>query len=1099
MRKRIFLIAALVLLVLFRVDAVYAQSDASMTGRTIDNTGAVLPGVTITVANVNTGLSKSALTNETGLYTVLVLPIGEYTVTAEFPGFRTEVRRGIVLAVGERARLDFELQVGDVTQFVEVTADAPLVQSETATVGQVVDRDMITELPLNGRDYVSLALLTPGAMPPAQGTGYGHRGGINIAGNRETSQQYQLDGVDITEAMMSVPVFKPSIDMIAEFKVNTSTYGADLGRRSGGQVTIVTKSGTNEFHGSVYEFMRNSRFDARHFFAPSKPDFNWHQFGATFGGPIVRDRTFFFASWESFRQRKGMTRTASVPPPEWIQGDFSSLLPGKQIKDPINGGVFSGNIIPASRFNTMGKHFADWYPKPNLDGAVRNYVNSPTDVYDTDQLSLKLDHIFNDSHSVYWRWTYHDFMHVWPYGFGSGGFSALAGPGVLGGKEGNLTSEDHEKPAHQVVLNFTSILTPNLVNELKLGFSRISFFRIGSDHRDIAAMIGLDKHLKLRAERNWGFPGVRVTGYSNLGQSGRPVGRHDNTYQIHNSMTYTVGAHNMKFGVDLKRFNNNRLQENSSKGNFSFTNRYTGNAIADMLLGLPTWTNRLVGSGVQPIWDNSYHFYVQDDWKATPNLTFNVGVRYEFNTPMVSADDRHSLYDPELNAVVLSGKPSFRRDGFRPDLIDPDIKEAAKGIKFVDAGSRRIWTPDRNNFAPRLGFAYRPGGNDRVVVRGGWGIFYDEITGSGGSKGSLTKNFPATVTQRFNASKSTPNINLDDPYPLGFGGGGTIAVNSMDRNIRTPMVQHFNFGIQNEVARDTLVEVSYVGSRGRKLQYRRNINQAYLRGGPMGSGDIASRRPYPPYGNIRSTETTAESDFHSMQMRFERRDPRGLSFLSSYTLSKSLDLGSGGGSSGESGETQNARDMAVERGLSNFDARHRWVTSVVWRLPVGQGRQFASNVSNAGNAIIGGWEMSGIYSLQSGRPLTPRFSNDYNNTGRSSAAKPNRICNGNLSGSARTIDRWFDTSCFVKQPSNQYGNSGRGILVGPGINWMDFALMKMFYIGESVDIQFRMELFNALNHPNFETPNIDVNSGRFGTIFGAADSRQIQFAFKILF
>jgi hypothetical protein len=1092
MMKSLFLIASLVLLGLLRVDAVYSQSDASITGRITDDTGAVLPGVSVTVANVNTGLSKSTFTNETGLFTVPLLPIGEYAVTAEFPGFQAEVRRGVVLEVGDRARIDFALQVGEVTQFVEVTADAPLVQSETATVGQVVDNDMIVELPLNGRNYVSLALLTPGAMPPAQGTGYGFRGGINIAGNRETSQQYQLDGVDITEAMMSVPVFTPSIDMIAEFKVNQSTYGADLGRRSGGQVTILTKSGTNEFHGSVYEFIRNSSLDARNFFAVDKPPFRWNQFGATLGGPIIKDRTFFFFSWESFRERKGITRTATVPSQAWLNGDFSSLLPGKEIIDPATGDPFPGNIIPSDRFSTTGKAFADWYPAPNLPGTVRNYVNSPTDKLDTDQYSFKVDHRFNDTHSIYVRYTYHDFFHKWAYGFGSGSFSSIAGPGVLGGEPGNLTSEDHEKPANQVVLNLTTLVSPSMVNELKLGFSRIAFYRVGSDRRDIASMIGLAEHLKLRDPRNWGFPGVRVSGFSSLGQSGRPVGRNDNTYQIHDSMTYTRGSHNLKFGADLKRFNNNRLQENSSKGNFSFQNRYTGNSVGDLLLGLPRWTQRLVGSGVQPIWDNSYHFYVQDDWKATPNLTLNIGLRYEFNTPMVSADDRHSTYDPALDAVVLSGMPSHRRDFVRPDLTDPDVMQASQGINFADAGTRRIWAPDRNNFAPRLGLAYRPGGNDRLVLRAGWGIFYDEITGSGGSKGSLTKNYPFTVTQRFNNGTSAP-FNLDLPFPAGLG-GGTIEVNSIDREIKTPTVQHFNFGIQHELAQDMLVEASYVGSKGSSLQYRRNINQAFL-----GSGSIASRRPFPPFGNIRTTETTAESDFHSLQLRLERRAATGLTFLSSYTLSKSIDWGSGGGSSGESGEAQDARNVPAERGLSNFDARHRWVLSSVYRLPFGAGQRFLANAGGVANAFVGGWELSGIYTLQSGRPLTPRFSNDYNSTGRSRTSRPDRVSSGILSGSQRTIDRWFDTSAFVIQPQDRFGNSGRGILTGPGINWLDFALMKMFYVGEAVDIQFRTEFFNALNHPNFHTPNIDVNSSRFGRIFSAQDARQIQFALKILF
>lgn len=1069
----------------------YSQTQASITGRTTDESGAVLPGVTITVQNVQTGTTQTTLTNESGLYTVPLLPVGEYTVKAEFIGFQSAMRRNVVLEVGYQARIDFQLHLGSVTEFLEVTADAPLVQSESSSVGQVIENTKIVNLPLNGRNYNSLALLVPGTMLPADGTSYGSRGGINVAGNREYSQQYSLDGVDMTEAMMRVPVFSPSIDMIQEFKVATSTYNAEMGRRSGGQISIVTKSGTNDFHGSAYEFLRNSALDAKNFFDPPNaptPPFRWNQFGATFGGPIRKNQTFFFSSWESFRQRKSVTRTATVPDPRWLRGDFSTLP--TSIIDPATGRPFPGNIIPQDRMNPVGKALAAWYPAANLPGTVRNYVNSPQDQYDTDQYSIKIDHRFSNAQSIYVRYSYFDFLHVWPFGFNDSRYSNIAGESVLGGAKGNLTSETHTQPAHQVVINLTSLISSNVVNELKLGYSRLDFYRNGTDTRDIASMIGLTG-LKLREKRNFGVPGVRVQGFDSLGGSGRPVGRGDNTYQITESVTYTHGRHSVKFGADLKRFNNNRLQENGSKGNFQFTNRYTGNAVGDLLLGLPSQTSRLVGSGVQPVNDNSYHLYIQDDWKIRPNLTLNIGLRYEMNTPMVTADNRTTTFDPTLNAIVIAGKASVRRDINRPDLTDSDIMRATAGIKFVDNGNRRIWDMDYNNWSPRFGLAYRPFGNDHTVIRTGYGIFYDEILGQ--TKGNLSNNFPFTFSQQFNANATTPNINMSDPFPTGLG-GGTISITSVDRRWGTPYTQHFNLSIQHEPFRDTLIEAAYVGSKGTRLESERNLNQAFL-----GAGTIASRRPYPLFGNMSVQEANGLSNFHSMQLRFEKRSSKNLTFLTSYTLSKTIDMGSGGGSSGDGTTPQDSRNVFAERGLANFDARHRLVFSSVYPLPFGAGRTFLAGAGRAVNAILGGWGLSGIFTLQSGRPLTPAISTDYNQTGQTDTDRPNRIADGQLPSSQRTLDRWFDTSAFVLPRPGVFGNAGRGILKGPGVNSFDVALLKIVDAGDRLHFQLRAEFFNLLNHPNFNMPNRNADVAQFGRIFSARDPRQIQFGLKLLF
>ena len=1029
---------------------------ATVIGTVTDESGGVVPKAVVRIDNDLTGQSRETVTDESGHYALLLLSPGRYALSAEAKGFQRRVVNGMVLQVDQRVSVDFALKVGLTSESVEVRGSATMVQSESASVGTVIDSRKIVDLPLNGREFQQLALLVPGAVPAAQGSSLSFRGGFNVSGARETANYFLLDGVDNTNSATNQYVFRPSIDMIEEFKVQSSTYSAEFGRGGGGQINVVTKSGANQFHGDAFEFLRNSALDAKNFFdAPGKiPGFKRNQFGATAGGPIVRDKTFFFGSYEGLQLRQGITRAAAVPPPALIAGDFSSLLTGSNrvlIRDPQTGQPFLNNAIPPNRIDRIGRAVAQSFPQPNSSDPVRNFVSSPSQPQKFNQFSARIDHRFSDKSSLFGRYSFNQDQQTEVFDALIGTLSTnLPGFGRVDGQR-----------TQNVSLTHTYLFSSHFINELRLGYNRLRQSRLPEDTaKDGVGQLGITGLVS--EPRLFGFPAFRVTGFDSIGDSTQlPQGRADNTFHFVDSVSYVAGTHTMRAGVDLKFYQSNLFNPSNSRGDFRFTGLYSGSGLADLLLGLPSQTIRAIGNADRTRRLNSYGFYFQDDWKVTARLTLNLGLRYEFNPPVYEKHDRISNFDPVTGSIVIAGQ---------------------NGV------GNTVYHANTNNLAPRFGFAWQPFGGARTVIRGGYGIYYDLLLISN-DIGGIFFNPPSRLTQMFNGSLANP-ISLANPFPTNLGAPPSLAPTGVQYDLHTAYLQQFSFGVQREIANDLVADVSYVGMKGTRLLLTRNINQAI-----PGPGSLASRRPYPTYANINFREASGSSIYHSLQTRLEKRFAGSLYFLASYTWAKSIDNSSGiPASNGSSNSPQNSYNLQAERGLSDFDVRHRFVLSYSYDLPFGAGKRWMSQGPAA--KIFGDFQLAGIIVAQSGRPFSPVLSRDVSGTGQLQD-RPNVIGNPMLDHPDPAM--WFNTAAFTIPASSTFGNAGRDVLIGPGLVNQDFSLIKYLRLGEARKLEIRAELFNVWNHPNFSLPNATADSAQFGKIFAAGFSRQIQFGAKFYF
>ncbi len=1053
---------------------IFAQTaTATMVGRTIDEANADLSEVKITLKQTTTGQQRTVLSDSSGDFVFLLLPAGQYTLTAERSGFQKLLLRGFELQVDQRASLDLKLKAGQISETVEVNAEVPILQSETASVGTVISQEKIVRLPLNGREFQQLALLVPGAVPAAQGSSLSFRGGFNVSGARESANQFLLDGADDNNSSANQYVFRPSIDMIQEFKVQTSSYSAEFGRGAGAQVNIITKSGTNRYHGNAFEFLRNSAFDAKNFFdLPGKtPPFKRNQFGATFGGPLPflhfgegvpvfssgKDRTFFFLSYEGLRLRQGVTRTASVPTALQRIGNFGATA---RIRDPQRVGscnatdttaCFPNGIIPPERINSIGQAIARAFPLPNnASDPVRNLVSTVSRPQDADQFSIRIDHRFSDKSNFFFRYSVNQDQQI-------DVFDSLVGtlntnlPG-FGRNDNQLTKS--------VSFNYTQIINSRTVNEFRFGYNFLRQIRAPENKTDSVTALGLTG---LSSDpRTFGFPAFRVTGFDPLGNNVQlPQERTDKTFQIVDSISLQRGSHTVKAGVDLRPFRSNNFNPGSSRGDFRFTGLYTSFGLADLLLGLIAQDTFGVGNAERVRQQKSYGFYAQDDWKASRCLTFNIGLRYELNPPLTEPSNLLSNFDVQTRSIIIAGQNGL---------------------------GRQVYQTDKNNFAPRLGFAWLPFKDQKTVIRGGYGIYYD-LPIVGNELGALYGNPPFRSTSTFNGTLAAP-ISLNNPFPTQSLGASTLSPTGVQRDLTTSYLQNFSLGVQREILKDLVVEVSYIGSKGTHLLRTRNINQAVL-----GAGTIASRRPFAGFGNIAFRESSANSIYHSMQTRAEKRFAQGFTFLASYTWSKSIDDSSGVPSSiASTNNPQNSFDLHSERGLSEFDVRHRFVASFIYELPFGKGKSFLT--SGIAGQIFGNFEIAGIFAAQTGRAFTPRISADRSNTGQLQD-RPNIVDNPNLSNPDPQL--WFDTAAFSIPAAGTFGSAGRNILTGPGYTIADLALVKRIRFGDGRNLEFRVEAFNIINHPNFDLPNSIADSAQFGRIFSAGAARQIQLGFKLNF
>ncbi len=1039
----------------------YGQNHrASIRGTLNDASQARLSGIPIKLVLIDSGEVRTTTSSDNGEFAISALAPGSYRLEVEQTGYKKYIQ-SVTLKVNQELRLDVSLEVGPLVEQVVVTAPQAPLKKDSPAIGTVIENRQITQLPLDGRNFLDLSLLVPGAVPAAPGSAGSVRGdfAFNVNGQREDSNSFLLDGVYNIDPKLNTFGVKPPVDAVREFEMLTSTYDASFGRNAGAQVNVVLKSGSNAYHGTAYEFFRNAVLDARNFFAPADqkdPRYQRNQFGFSLGGPVIKNRTFFFTDYEGTRVREGITRVTNVPTLAERAGDFSqSLFPAPLI--PGFGIPFPGNRLPAEFINPIGRAIAALYPAPNRNVAFGNFVSSPILRDRNDHFDVRIDHLFSNSSQLAARYSFTDRDLFDP--FSGPTFAAVPGFGNRVPRRGQ-----------NLMIGETRILSSALVNEVRFAFNRVAGSVLQeSQGTSINNQVGLPELSS--NPRDFGLSFITITGFSDLGDEfNNPQQSVTNTFQILDNLSYARGRHLAKFGFDFRALQQNAFRDVQSRGFLTFSSQapLTGNALADLLLGLPITTGGARLDNHQHLRGESYNFYVNDSFRLRPNLTLSVGLRYEYNSPPVDPEDRANLYDPATQSLVRVGTNGVPRSGYEPD---------------------------RNNLAPRLGLAWTLGSKGNTVVRTGYGVYYDQ-SALAPSEG-LYFNPPFFNLQVFFPLQGLP-LSLSDPFPANFPFQFPSSAFAFQRDLRTPYVQHWNASIQQQLGKSRMLELAYVGSKGTKLITARDINQ------PGPSPAPVNLRPVPQFSDITFEESSANSSYNSLQVRFEQRLDFGLSILSSYTLAKSIDNASSFFSSaGDPNFPQDSFNTRAERGRSNFDVRQRFSLSYGYDLPFGKGRSMLAD-NGLLTTLLSGWQTYGIVTLQSGRPFTVALLSeiDNSNTGRSNLGfgandRPNVI--GDPSLSHRTPDQWFNTAAFAFSPFGTFGDAGRNILDGPGFQNVNASLMKTTRLKEGLDLQFRAEAFNLFNHPNFDLPDNFLGSPTFGRILSAQSPRHIQFGLKLLF
>ena len=1050
---KIFLIS-----VLLAASSLYAQSThGSIGGEVTDAAKKPVSGASVALVQEETNQKRTAVTGAQGGFLLTLLPTGAYRLEVDAPGYRRHVQE-LVLDLNQEIRVEVPLLPGKITEQVNVTATRSPLRTESAAVGGVIDNRQVQGLPLDGRDFYDLSLLVPGVVPAAEGSAASVRGSfaINVDGAREDANDFLLDGVYNGDPKLNGTAVTPAVDAIREFEVLSSTYDASFGRNGGGQISVVLRSGGNQFHGTAYEFFRNALFDARNYFAPSlapAPQDQRNQFGGSLGGPVVRNRTFFFVDYQGTRDNTGVTQVTNVPTLAERTGNFSQS--GLIAIDPYTGQPFANNQIPAAYIDPVGQAIAALYPAPNRDVPNQNFVSSPDTRERDDQFDVRVDHMLTPSSQLAFHYSFGD----------ESLFEPFTGPSfpLLPGYGDNVPSR-----AQNVMLAETHVFTPTLINELRGAFDRVS---LGVYQQDIGqnlnGAVGLPELSS--NPRDYGLSSISVTGFSPLGdEDNNPQHGTTNVYQVTDNLTYVHGRHLAKFGFDVRILQQNAYRDIESRGFIDFTGLILGNALEELLLGLPTDSGGATLDNPEHLRTHSYNFFANDNWRVRPNLTLILGLRYEYNSPGVDAQNHANLYNEATQTLVPVATNGLPRGGYLPDY---------------------------NNFAPRVGLAWMPHGS-RTVVRTGYGIYYDQSSLAPGE--GLYFSPPYFNFNVYYPLSATQPLLLDNPFPSNFPVPTPPSALAFQRNLHTPYMQQWNFNIERSLGGSRMIEVGYVGSKGTDLIGARDINQ------PPPTPAETYVRPVQDFGEIDLLESNRNSIYNSLQARFEQRLNFGLSLLASYTWSKSIDNDSSFFSSdGDPNFPQDSYDLRAERGLSNFDVRQRFVASYAYDLPFGRGRTWLNNGGWVSRAL-GGWQSFGILQFQSGQPFTVSLlaDDDNSNTGIDDLGfgandRPNVVGNPRLPNP--TAAEWFNTAAFVIPPYGTFGNSGRNTVEGPGMATVDLSLVKNTAIREHTTLQIRFETFNVLNHTNFGLPDNFIGSPTFGQILSAGNPRRLQLGLKLLF
>ncbi len=1054
--------------------AAFAQATGQINGIVTDSTGSVVPGVTIDVTNTATGQTRTAVTGADGFYTVPQLAPGVYQVKATLAGFRTSIRDKIEVVVNESARADLRLQVGELSEEVTVAASSPLVETSNATLGIVIDRQKVVDLPLNGRNFTQLGTLIPGVVAPptalggqdgnATPGGFGNvTGGFNVNGMRNQSNNFLLDGATNNDSFNTGFVLRPPPDAIEEFKILTHSYDAEYGRNAGSVVNVVTKSGSNTWTGSAWEFNRDDSLQARNVLATSKPALKQNQYGGAVGGPIVRNRLFNFSYFEGFNNKQGTTDTRVVLSAAQRAGDFSG---GAPIKDPLTGLPFPGNIIPPDRISPIAKALLDNYvPLPNAPG---NKVSRSPNVQDTrEQFGTRFDFHLTDAHSLLARYIVGHTNNVNP--LGGSNFSPAGNTSIA-------TLQD-------VMGSDTWIVRSNMINVARASMNRIDAKPTVTSGLPLSTI-----HLSNVTQNNAtaaGLPFFTISGFFTAGDAQQPfASRTNNVFGFTDDFTWVKGQHSIKFGGEIRRDQIKVTFINRPNGDYTFTGTYTGNAAADFLLGFPSQFRQ--GSG-DPNLDGSswtYAVYAQDEFHLS-RVTLNYGVRYEVNQPFAEAHNHLAAFHPGQQSTIFPNAPT--------GLVYP-------GDPGVPPGT---YQTDTNNVAPRVSAIWDLNGDGRTSIRAAWGLFYDTLPGQGDffQNGTLAPPFQPLTEVNFPLSQTTPPIGNPLAGVTGTPGfpPGLIFI-GWGPDFTTPVVQHFNVGVQRQVGNYWGIEVGYVGSRGKHLPIFMEVNPTI----PILSPKPAvGPRLFPAFSLVRPTFSVAQSWYDSLQASARMRPWHGINVLASYTLSHAVDDVSGLNIGGESRPMlpvtigdQASIDAALarEKGDALFDARHRFVLSFGYELPRLESRPLLERLA------LGGWQANGIIQGQTGFPLTAIESVNVSLT--SLTNRPNMICDPN-EGAPHTVQQWFNTSCFQRLTlaanAGQIGNEPRNAIRGPGFSRADLSFFKNFTLTRTQQIQVRVEAFNVFNQIRYGQPGGTIGTPSFGVITSADDGRIVQLGIKYTF
>lgn len=1087
----------------------FAQTyTATVTGVVTDQQGAAVANAKVTAANQGTRLNYTATTSETGVYTIPFLPVGVYVITIEANGFKKLVSNEVKLEVNQIARINLTLQVGGVTDTVNVTDVAPVLQTENVTVGGVITGNTVTSLPLNGRNFQQLTLLVPGAVTtnPGAFTSAGQGGSASarpyVNGNREQGNAFLLDGVSVDETIDNRIGYRPSVDALAEFRVETSNSSAEFGNVTGATVNATLKSGTNEFHGNVFEFLRNDKFDANSWAnnRASAPDatgrivgapkqkLRRNVFGGTLGGPIIKERLFFFTDYQGTEERTGGGTLRTVPLAAWRTGNLSDIA--TPIRDPRTGQPFPGNIIPADRIvNPAAKAlFADTrlYPLPNRPGIANNYVTDFSNFIGGYQFDVKIDARWSEKDNLSARYYFGDYEQ---------GTTKTALPTDISGTS-------FSRP-QGIVLNWTRNIGSTIVNEARVGMSRSTFISINQDPNGIGN--GNSKLGIPGTQRLPGFSNLRITGTGGIGSTAITEDNVTNTFHYGDNLTLIKGSHTFKMGGQWQRYQQNRFYpgNNGELGFFSYDGRFTGNGFADFLLDQLAQKGIGNTGGSNPgTWghrQNRIGIFFQDDYKVRNNLTLNLGMRWEYTSPVVEVNDRQANFDITNGRQLIAGQ---------------------------NGASRALYNPFYKGFEPRVGFAWTPGMFDgKLVVRAGYGITqYMEGTGS---------NLRLPLNSPFFAEADVTFDQTSGPGSITRGFTDVIVRNQVagiiriwNPDLRPQFTQQWNLTLEYQVTNSSSFSVAYVGHDATHLVAPADFNQALPDPGPVsGWRPLQQRRPLYRFPNLQlvtaigGTDTYGISNYNGLQMNYRQRYAKGLEFLASYTYSKTLTdnigyYGSGGGVAGLVFYQGNFYNRRADYGRAFFDARQVFSWAGSYELPFGKGRSWGGDWHPALNAVVGGWKLNSIVSMRSGFPLTIR-ANDVSQQAPRGGGRPNVVTGVSAYNSdalRRALSNssadggYFNPAAFTLPASGTFGNSGIGTVSATGFaNW-DFGVGKQFQLTERYRLDFRADFYNATNHPNFLPPNVNwSDTANFGKITGtygggtAAGARNLEFSLKFVF